>query len=439
VSVQHAIGSRACRARSRKSAGHRRARGWWVLTPDRMRAAAFAVAAIVTACGQPNAAGGPASCREGMWTAPVGLGGDSQPVLARFPSIALAKKTGMIAGIRVDLSGPISPRSDWLELRTLDGRRQPRPPGHFLFLYPKLVSGPGNAFSLFWAEPAGTSAPSDSAWDLMVSPAASVWAATYSPESGWSTPVRVYSGGIEWSVFFVDQVILDGSSLTVVAPKDLLRGGELVQLVLAAGHSRSREITGDAVIQPSVALVGGQLFVAFLAGAAVSGSDVNSVFVMASQDGGITWSKPSLVSRSGSQPANEVKLRVGPDESLHLVWKQSQTTGPHLLRHVVSRDSGRTWSAPNDLMAPDDATNLRAAVDSCGRLHVIFENARPIGSLDHAIWDGHWESSHRLFPDLHAADAALTANPAGGVTLVVNVGTAAGDSKSDRTYTMSWR
>jgi hypothetical protein len=403
-----------------------------------MRVAALALAVLVTSCAQPNAASGPAACREGTWTEPIALGGDSQPVLARFASLALTSKTGVVAGIRVDLSGPISPRSDWLELRTLDGRRLPRPPGDFLFLYPRLAPGPGNGVSLLWAEPAARSWTPDSAWEMMLRPAESVWAATYEANRGWSTPVRLYSGAIDWN-WSVDQVIVDGSSLTVIASKDLLLGGALVQLVLAEGHSRSREITHDAVVEPSAAVVGGRLFVAFLGGAPGPGYDENSVFVMASPDGGITWSKPSLVSRSGSQGANEVRLRAGPDGALHLVWKQPLATGPHVLRHVVSRDSGRTWSAPDDVVAPDDASKLRAAIDACGRLHVVFENARPVGSLDHVIWDRHWQPPHRLFPDRHAADAAIAANSAGGVTVVVNVGPAAGDSKSDRTYVTSWR
>ena len=74
---------------------------------------------------------------------------------------------------------------------------------------------------------------------------------------------------------------------------------------------------------------------------------------------------------------------------IHFVWRCDET-----LRHISSRDGGKTWSAPQVIAEPMRG-GPRAAVDGAGMLHVVYPTPKEDiprdrigGRVWHRAWDG---------------------------------------------------
>jgi hypothetical protein len=374
-------------------------------------------------------------CVGGSWSdpSPVPAAASGDTALVRYPTIAAGIGGGYVVGNNVRTAARPLSRKRLLQIWSFANEPVPPPAGDFTFMFPRGVVGPSGELTVFWGEPRADLRSTDSVrWmPLLAYGTESVWSATFTPGAGWDTPIKLHQGGVEWNKQLVDRPIVMGGSAVVAVAKSANVDGGILVLAARRGVGSSRELPTGLASQPSIAELDGTAYVAYIAAYQGNRPDENSVFLIATRDGGVSWSAPTLVSRSGSRPANDVRLRAGPDGRLHLIWRQSVEGGRSALRHVSSVDGGATWSTPDDLAPAAGLSLPRAAIDRCARLNVVYENGRASGSLDHVSWDGAWSRVERPFPDMATFDADLAATDSGDLRLVLVAG-AANDPESHR-------
>jgi hypothetical protein len=111
-----------------------------------------------------------------------------------------------------------------------------------------------------------------------------------------------------------------------------------------------------------------------------SGTDPDNVYVARSTDQGLSFPDVFVASPPGESSLDTLdhpSIAVGPDSTVYVAWTTT-TTGARVVRLVVSKDGGATWSAPIDV-TPDDTTD--------------HENARVAVSADLSIWIAYVELS----------------------------------------------
>ena len=143
---------------------------------------------------------------------------------------------------------------------------------------------------------------------------------------------------------------------------------EPVELPVTQGFGRSPSIQVSQV---------GTIYIAY----AVSLNEGRGIYLLTSDDGGMTWSTPKLVFNAGDagwQMVDSPQLALGND-MLHLLWTQNTIVGNGGtigLYYANSKDSGQTWTAPSQVVAqPIWASQIQASSD---------------------------QVAHRLWMDLHA-------------------------------------
>lgn len=288
--------------------------------------------------------------------------------------------------------------------------------------------------TLIWAEP--------SEHDDLARPFAwtrlrlqSLWSSRYDAKS-WTTPKQLYSGRTLWGRPNTDDFVrASDGSWHVVAPTLMAESSPLMHARLDGDQWAMSSIPthSDAIYSSVATLIGENALIVAFIGALKSarGPDVNSVFIIRSADLGASWSEEEVISRSGSNPAYEVRVRSGQDGALHLVWIQEVQNGHRVLRHKHSLDGGRVWSESNDVAPREGFMNgLQAVVDRCGTLHVVYQTTSDRGktsALFHATWNKAWVDHERLFDGVDGFDPALQMLATGELVLsflgrVENVG-----------------
>lgn len=113
----------------------------------------------------------------------------------------------------------------------------------------------------------------------------------------------------------------------------------------------------------------------------------NDIFIVRSEDGGITWSEMQPVFRSAEQTTGEIQLVAAPDGTLHLLWTRFEESGFEPFQdevwHSVSSDGGRRWSEPErffKLEVPPGngyhfSRGMHSIVDQYGQLHWTMVSA----------------------------------------------------------------
>lgn len=98
---------------------------------------------------------------------------------------------------------------------------------------------------------------------------------------------------------------------------------------------------------------------------------------------------------------------------LHLVWADglSWNKGREIVRHVrLARATGE-WTETPPLRSHGRLIWLRAAVDTCGTLHLSYidwsEGPDPHGRLAYARWTDRWVGPLHPFPEFAAWNDAL--------------------------------
>lgn len=349
-------------------------------------------------------------CTPSAWgrALPIAPRGEERRV-ARDPRLALGQRHSYVIGVDIQIFGagrvPDNPLTAW----EIGGRDIGRPAGRFAFLYPRGAVDARDRLHLFWGEPHTLPSTIDgSAWAGLV--AASIWTATYDAASGWSAPhqIPLESDLRRWWWTSPADNLGDAGPEQGIGLQPRRPVSSFPYLALGRDGAWGRTTLPALGPYAAVASNGDRIVVAYAAAdsawatspANPTHEDANSVFVRSSADGGATWSPPVLVQRGGTAPAHEVKVLLGRQGEIHLLWIQATSAGA-AIRHVASRDPAR-WPAPDDLPAPG-LRNMRAVLDACGRVQLVAEdwsNGADHTQLVGAAWDRGWAAPVRLFPHL---------------------------------------
>lgn len=374
-------------------------------------------------------------CRYGSWSS---LGrafaeDNARTAVARGASFATIRGITYLAGNDIPFFAPDTVRESPLSIARLGGQGIGRPSGHFRFVSPRLLADRAGRLHLLWGEPVDASAPvTGSEWSRQHVTA--IWTASYDPARGWSASRKVYDGPeIGWA----DATSTDGDGhpdrAAVVATVKTKRAWPGVLRVWRVNGdsvvSSIAEIYGSPAYQ-TVALSGDTSYLAYIATSRevlpgeIGPHDNNSVWLQRSLDRGATWQKEILVSRSGDDPASQLRLHLTPDGTVHLLWRKDFSTGVSVIRHAESLDGGRNWSAPDDLHPSQSPfSNLHSVVDACGALQLVHEYMDPNtgnARLEVATWNGRWTRAEQLrFPGQRVGGAAIYREPSGRIELAL--------------------
>lgn len=366
-----------------------------------------------------------APCMNYAWSEPRQVVPDSgsAPHVARFPVIAATKGSTYVVGNDIPFFSNRVVVGNPLTAWKLGAGSIGRPSGRFLFVLPKAIASSADRLDLLWAEPAEPSGATIKAADWPPYEVTTVWTSAYERGEGWTKAKVVYEGSdIDW--VGAARATTPGSSsillLTAAAP-DGFGKKDFVFLRKEARRWVLKTLESDGPIAYSSLGVNRLTWVvAYISSLTGVSADENSVFLRISRDGGESWSTPRLISRSGSNPAHGVKVLIGSDGIMHLVWRR-QIGGGSRVQHVSSDDGGRKWSSIEDVSVPAGVYDLKADIDACNTIHVIQEDAS-LGEagfhLDHLFWNGRWSKVAHLFPKLRSNSPDFRILPNGNGMLV---------------------
>jgi hypothetical protein len=310
------------------------------------------------------------------------------------------------------------------------GKSLGRPMGRFAFLFPRGSVDRFGRLRLMWAEPADEPLELIQARFWITQRPTSVWSATYDSSAGWSEPQRIEDSSrlLRWPIRGgADTFGTLDDNQAIVIPRigsASWRDQELVrhELDIPAG-----------AIYPSIVVRDQRVYIAYIAAAIGAAptrvterggrvrSDTNSVFFLMSKDGGTTWLAPRLVSLSGDYPAHGVHVLVGEHGEIHMVWKQALPNGSLIIRHVISDDDGATWGEPSDYSPAGNFEGMRAALDRCGTVHVVYEDwagDHADTRIVHVSWSAGWTRAVHPFAGLTGMTPDLRADAAGHLSLI---------------------
>lgn len=368
------------------------------------------------------------ACAYAGWSAPQPLTGFPAGSIARSSSLAVRAGRGYLVGNDILLYDSLPSPSAPLIAVTRDGKDIGRPAGNFLFMSPRALLGADGTLHMLWTEPGSWRPTVRADWTGTLMNTGSLWHATYMPKQGWDPAGRVYAASQVWFDVGTGDITLDpAGGLQALLGDDSTRA--LMHLTRNGNTWRAGPIPGIGLpVYSSIAVdSAGRVYVAYVAPDRSVQRDANSVFFVQSPDGGRTWLPPRLISRSGNAQATRIHALATPGGTVHLVWAQNVSGGivPEVIRHVVSRDAGGTWSAAEDIDVPDGLGSTQAALDLCGAVHVTHEavvedetGQEERGRIWYARWDGAWSALEQPFGELNSTEAALAADPDGTLHLV---------------------
>lgn len=363
------------------------------------------------------------SCQWGDWSTPAPLltPSASKQIVARSPSIVADEGNIYVLGNNVAANGqPVRVGETLTAWRVGYGSiGAPTSDSAFVFITPKATLDAAGRLHVLWAEPP-THGEIIPPFQFALLPTTSLWTAAYDPEHGWSSPALVYSGVVEWNWPEISGPIArgpNGASMIAVPSEN----GGLIVLAL-----RDERWTVTAVPRHTTGAYAGSLdlgdrrLLAVVAADTTQHHDRNSLFLY-SQNADEPWRLVRQMQRSGSQAAMEVRFLKEPGGRVHLVWRQMLREDYFIIRHAQSDDRGDSWTQPTDLEPGGVIQNVDAAIDRCGRLHVVYEdwNSFSFGAvrIGYATWDHAWSRPQLLHPEYVASNLTLFRKPDGSLML----------------------
>jgi hypothetical protein len=257
-------------------------------------------------------------CADWTWSEPKIIAAASSKV-ARFSRLLAVGRRVYIVRNNIRSLDPV--RSDAWAMYTADGQSVPAPPGDFSFLFP-VGAASGETLWVVWAEPSKEQAAQPIPW-FVLRPEA-LWAASWTPRAGWSTPRVVRQGPFMWIKGATDGLAESPGEFALAIARPAEAGGGLLFLTLNNGDFATSAIPGtDGALMAPTGAFGPFRYVAFLNAREGVERDQNSVFIVTSHDGGASWSDPHLLSASGMNRADHVRLRVSGTGAVELTWLQT--------------------------------------------------------------------------------------------------------------------
>lgn len=386
-----------------------------VLVAPRARSRATVVLVTALALLTPRLTSGQ-RCSYGSWSAPIAL--SEHPL--RYPS--LVRQGGRTYVVGNHLSSFVDDVSvDTLFASVaLRGRPLTRPREGQAIAYPRLARLPDASLMMMWGEPDSLGTNGRGEWPQRIT---RLWAARWTPR-GWREAQEILrASSIDWQ---------DGAATGPVVSSDgvlhlALPGRKaLTYLRYRKGVWMNVAVPGvPAAAYASVAVGPAPhavtiVYVDYLAGRV---HDVNSVFLVQSNDDGQTWSTPRLVFESGAVAAIEAQLHVDVRGRMQIVWLRGERpfSGPRTLHLSESRDSGRTWTSEPEVTLSGTGRALRSVTDACGAMHVAYDDweGGTIGHIDYLRFaTGQWSPLQHLFASEAVMGGALAALTPDELTLV---------------------
>jgi hypothetical protein len=131
--------------------------------------------------------------------------------------------------------------------------------------------------------------------------------------------------------------------------------------------------------------------------------NTNTLFVVRMRPDG--WTTPLRVTTPRQSPAYEPRIVVGRDSVVHAVWFKARAAGDlsgMQLWHASTRDYGKTWIGTDTLSIAGIANGLRAAIDHCGSVRVVFTQVTDKANVATARFhNGRWELVTPLYSNGH--------------------------------------
>jgi hypothetical protein len=358
-------------------------------------------------------------CRVSRWSKPTSI--EWSDGITWHSSVAQSEHGTYVFGDDQPWFRPVASDRELITLDIANRSSITQPGAGKRFLFP-LAIGMRDGVQLVWGEGGVARGGSDAY-------VTEIWWARYRVGSGWADARRVYSAPtIYWVKATIGRTASgDDERAFFTAPiwDDRGSGVLLVRSQSDSAVSSVIRVRGGVAYTSISQQSSGKVLIAFVGSDPTARHDRNSLFVLRSNDNAKSWSQPILVSRSGLSAATEVHVLTDSSNAWHLVWHQSRSNGqlPDVLRHEISRDDGRTWSAPQDLPLPSEVTLIRAAIDRCGALQLVGEyhpNGSTVGArllYTRLTRDSTWSALTTLYPTTTLTDPDLSAGPDGAITL----------------------
>lgn len=134
---------------------------------------------------------------------------------------------------------------------------------------------------------------------------------------------------------------------------------------------------GDICKHPAIALdKNGAITVTW--SSTTPGEKASSIRLARSTDGGKDWSKAVEISHA-SGICSDPRVAAGPDNSIHVVWQERDSSEPHAeIHYCQSTNGGHSWSKPVEISnTPGIASEPAIATDANGIVHVVWLDTTP--------------------------------------------------------------
>jgi hypothetical protein len=159
-------------------------------------------------------------------------------------------------------------------------------------------------------------------------------------------------------------------------------------------------------------------------------NDGRGIYMVSSDDQGVSWTRPTLVFDAAKAGWDKVDLpaqAILPDGSLHVVWNREPLPGidsPNTLYYSQSRDSGATWSEAVAVSENSGEWNSITITDS-GSLHRLWMSENGLETSiqhDYSVDGGTtWNPDQNLAKFGEKPVAAAVSLDKGGELHLVNI------------------
>jgi hypothetical protein len=320
------------------------------------------------------------------------------------------------------------PLSVWrIQLRYRDAPRVTRidaPRGVDDFIFPTAATDKNGALHVLWGERAQSGHP-EKGESVNGTKVVSIWHSVLRGPH-WTTPEKIADfESVEWFQSAISNIIRTpdgGIAIAVPFYEQSRKGG--IALLRWKNRKWSVSRTFVAPLEPAYVAAGiggdGRILIAYIGAAQSKTHDTNSVFTIQSNDGGVHFDPPQLVSLSGLNPAVDPRIATGKHGTMELLWGQSQTQElrADVIRHIHSIDGGRSFDASTELPAKG-AQKLAVVTGPCDVTLLVFQaeaSGHPTLFLSE-LKNNSWSIPKPLFSNWFSVSPSITADEKGCIYL----------------------